>query len=45
MRSKIYNAPEVSLLETEEDIITTSEVEVGVETPPTEVGGGSWETI
>ena len=43
---KLYNSPEISVIELEAtDIITTSDIEAGVETPPTEVGGGSWETI
>ena len=43
---KKYNNPEIELISTEGlDIITTSDIEAGVETPPTEVGGGSWETI
>ena len=46
MKSKIYNSPEISVLTIRvNDIITTSDIEAGVETPPTEVGGGSWETI
>ena len=43
---KKYNNPEIELISIEGlDIITTSDIEAGVETPPTEVGGGSWETI
>ena len=43
---KIYNSPEFSLVDIEAtDIITTSDIETGVETPPTETGSGSWETI
>ena len=43
---KKYNSPEISLLElSKSDIITTSEIEAGVETTPTEMGGGSWETL
>ena len=45
METKIYNSPEISLLETEKDIITTSDIQAGIETPPTEAGSGSWETI
>ena len=46
MKIKIYNSPEFSLINLEEsDIITTSEIEAGVETTPTEMGGGSWETL
>ena len=43
---KEYNSPEISILALEvKDIITTSEIEAGVETTPTEMGGGSWETL
>ena len=43
---KKYNSPEISILDLEvSDIITTSEIEAGVETTPTEMGGGSWETL
>ena len=46
MKNKIYTSPEISILTLEvNDVITTSDVELGVETPPTEVGGGSWETL
>ena len=49
METKIYNSPEISLLETEKDIITTSDTvgvpEIGTETPPVDSGSGSWETI
>ena len=46
MKIKIYNSPEISVLNIEaSDIITTSEIEAGVETTPTEMGGGSWETL
>ena len=46
IKMKLYNSPEISFVDIEAtDIITTSDIEAGVETPPTEVGGGSWETI
>ena len=46
IKMKIYNSPEISFIDIEAtDIITTSDILSGVETPPTEVGGGSWETI
>ena len=45
METKIYNSPEISLLETEKDIITTSDILSGLETPPTDTGSGSWETL
>ena len=42
----IYNSPEFFLIDLESaDIITTSDIEAGVETTPTETGSGSWETI
>ena len=45
MEIKAYNSPEVSLLEIKDDIITTSDILSGVETPPTDTGSGSWETL
>ena len=43
---KDYNSPEISVIATEaDDIITTSDILAGTETPPTEAGGGTWETI
>ena len=43
---KIYNSPEILLLSLEaSDIITTSDIEMGVETTPTETGSGSWEVL
>ena len=43
---KIYNSPEITLVELElNDIITTSDILAGTETPPTEAGSGSWETL
>ena len=46
MKSKIYNSPEISVIALEvDDIITTSDIQAGIETPPTEAGSGSWETI
>ena len=43
---KNYTNPEIELINiASTDIITTSDIEAGVETPPSEVGGGSWETI
>ena len=46
MENKLYNSPEISVLSLEaSDIITTSDILAGVETPPTEAGSGSWETI
>ena len=46
MKNKIYNSPEISVIDFDtKDIITTSDIEAGLETPPTETGGGTWETI
>ena len=43
---KKYINPEIELLKiASSDIITTSDIEAGVETTPTETGSGSWETI
>ena len=43
---KKYTNIEIEILTLENtDIITTSEIEAGVETTPTEMGGGSWETL
>ena len=46
MNAKIYNSPELSIFNLEaSDIITTSDIEAGVETTPTETGSGSWEVL
>ena len=46
MNNKLYNSPEISVLDLNEcDIITTSDILAGLETPPTEAGSGSWETL
>jgi len=43
---KKYLTPEIDyVLMDNSDVITTSEIEAGVETTPTEMGGGSWETL
>ena len=43
---KNYTNPEIELINiASSDIITTSDIEAGVETTPTETGSGSWETI
>ena len=43
---KNYNTPELEIIKTSSyDVITTSDIEAGVETTPTEIGGGSWETL
>ena len=46
MNTKIYISPEISLLDLNEcDIITTSDIEAGVETTPVPDQSGSWETL
>ena len=46
MKTKIYNSPDFSVINLGQgDIITTSEIEAGIETTPTETGGGTWETL
>ena len=46
MRNKVYNSPKISVLEIENaDVITTSDIQAGVETTPVPDNGGSWETL
>ena len=46
MNTKIYNSPNFSILDLENtDIITTSDIEAGVETVPLPETGGSWEVL
>ena len=46
MKTKTYNSPEISVIGLEGlDIITTSDIEAGVETTPVPENGGSWETL
>jgi len=46
MKNKIYISPEFSVTKLEApDIITTSDIEAGVETTPVPENGGSWETL
>ena len=46
MKTKTYNSPEISVIGLEGlDIITTSDIEVGVETVPLPETGGSWEIL
>ena len=46
MENKLYNSPEISLDELKNsDIITTSDIEAGVETVPLPSEPGTWETI
>ena len=41
---KNHLTPEIDyVLMDNSDVITTSDIEAGVETTPTESGGGSWE--
>ena len=43
---KIYDSPELSVDELElSDVITTSDIEAGVETVPIPTEPGTWETI
>ena len=43
---KIYNSPEISILDIDAtDIITTSDIEAGVETVPIPTEPGTWETL
>ena len=43
---KKYKNPEIEIVTLlSADVITTSDILAGLETPPTEVGGGSWETL
>ena len=43
---KIYNSPKISILDIDAtDIITTSDIEAGVETVPIPTEPGTWETL
>ena len=42
---KIYNSPEISVIEYNNDIITTSDISLGTTTSTVESIGGSWEVI
>ena len=43
---KLYKSPEITMIELEaNDIITTSDIEAGVETVPLPSEPGTWETI
>ena len=43
---KKYSNPALEILKLEgADIITTSDIQAGIETPPTEAGSGSWESL
>ena len=45
MKSKVYETPELLILAMNEDVITTSDIQAGVETTPVPDNGGSWETL
>ena len=46
MKTKIYDSPEISVINIEaSDIITTSDIEAGVETTPIPGTNGTWETL
>ena len=46
MTTKHYNSPEICVYEAEvADIITTSDIEAGLETTPVPDNGGSWEIL
>ena len=46
MNNKLYNSPEITVIALEaNDVITTSDILAGLETPPTEAGSGNWETL
>ena len=46
MNTKLYKSPEISLFQLDAcDVITTSDIEAGVETTPVPDQGGSWETL
>ena len=46
MNTKIYNSPEISLFDLADcDVITTSDIEAGVETVPLPEGDGTWEIL
>jgi len=46
MKTKNYNSPAFTVIDVEaNDIITTSDIEAGVETTPVPENGGSWETL
>ena len=43
---KKYENPEIEIISiVSADVITTSDILAGLETPPTEAGSGSWETL
>ena len=46
MKNKIYNSPEISLLNLEmADVITTSDPTIGTETPILPESGGTFEVL
>ena len=44
IQTEAYNSPQISIIAIE-DVITTSDIEAGVETTPVPERGGSWETL
>ena len=46
MNIKIYNSPDFEIVSANAaDIITTSDIEAGIETTPVPDNSGSWETL
>ena len=46
MKTRVYNPPDFSILNIDmSDIITTSEIEAGVETTPVPDKNSTWETL
>jgi len=46
MKNEKYNSPKLDVLSTEDvDIVTTSDIEAGVETVPLPETGGTWEVL
>ena len=46
MNTKIYNSPIFTVVDVENiDIITTSDIQAGLETTPVPDNGGTWETL
>ena len=46
MKNEKYNSTEIDVLKADEtDIVTTSDIEAGVETVPLPEVGGTWEVL
>ena len=45
MNNKVYIYPEITVIDMENDVITTSDIEAGIETMPLPETGGSWEVL